>query len=65
MGAARVREWAPAAVTIDGVAHQANVEERAIYRWWPSEQALALEVLHHKWVALAGHLRREACIFGL
>jgi AcrR family transcriptional regulator len=53
------------AMTIDAVAERAEVEKTAISRWWPSEEALALDVLHHEWVALAGHVRREACRFGL
>jgi AcrR family transcriptional regulator len=53
------------AMTIDAVAERAEVEKTAISRWWPSEEALALDVLHHEWVALAGPVRREACRFGL
>jgi AcrR family transcriptional regulator len=53
------------AMTIDAVAERAEVEKTAIARWWPSEEALALDILHHELVALAGHVRREACRFGL
>jgi AcrR family transcriptional regulator len=53
------------AVTIDAVAQRAHVEATAISRWWPTEEALAVDVLYHEWVALAGHVRREACRFGL
>jgi AcrR family transcriptional regulator len=53
------------ALTIDAVAERANVEKTAISRWWPSEEALALDVLYHEWVALAAHVRCEACRFGL
>lgn len=54
-----------AALTFDAVAARADVNERAIARWWPSEEALALDALHHEWVALAGHIRRGACSYGL
>jgi AcrR family transcriptional regulator len=53
------------AVTIDAVAARARVSARLIRRWWPSEEALALEVLHQEWVALAGRIRRGASDFGL
>jgi AcrR family transcriptional regulator len=47
------------AVTIDAVAQRARVDERAISRWWPTEEALGLDVLHHEWLALAEHVRRS------
>jgi AcrR family transcriptional regulator len=53
------------ALTIDAVAQRADVEPTAIYRWWPSEEALALDVLRHEWVALAAHVYRGACRFGV
>ena len=53
------------AVTIDAVAARAHVGTRLIRRWWPSEEALALDVLHHEWVAVAGHIRRGESGFGL
>jgi AcrR family transcriptional regulator len=54
-----------AALTFDAVAVRADVSRPAMHRWWPSEEALALDALHHEWVALAGHIRRGAWRFGL
>jgi AcrR family transcriptional regulator len=53
------------AMTIDAVAERAHVSKQAIDRWWPSEEALALDVLSREWFALARNVRREACRFGL
>jgi AcrR family transcriptional regulator len=53
------------AVTTDAVAQRAHVSKRTIHRCWPSEEALALEVLRHEWLALARHIRRGASGFGL
>jgi AcrR family transcriptional regulator len=53
------------ALTIDAVAERARIDRRAIARWWPSEEALVLDVLYHEWVALAAHVRRGASLFGL
>jgi AcrR family transcriptional regulator len=46
-------------VTIEAVARE------AILRWWPTEEALAVDVLHREWAALAGDIRRGACDFGI
>ncbi|MEA2208979.1 MAG: hypothetical protein QOF54_1456 [Solirubrobacteraceae bacterium] len=53
------------ALTLDAVAQRAHVDRSLISRWWPSEEALALDVLHHEWVALAAHVYRGAYRFGL
>jgi AcrR family transcriptional regulator len=53
------------ALSLDAVAQRAKVEPVAIYRWWPSEEALALDALRHEWVALAAHVYRGACRFGV
>jgi AcrR family transcriptional regulator len=41
------------AVSVEAVAERARVSKHLIGRWWPSEEALALDALHHEWVALA------------
>jgi AcrR family transcriptional regulator len=53
------------AVTLDAVAARAGVSEQTISRWWPSEEALALDVLHREWIALAASVRRAAIGYGL
>jgi AcrR family transcriptional regulator len=52
-------------VTIEAVAQRAYVSREAILRWWPTEEALAVDVLHREWAALAGDIRRGACDFGI
>jgi AcrR family transcriptional regulator len=52
-------------VTIDAVAERAHVSKSTIRRWWPSEEALALDALRREWVALARQIRRGAIGFGL
>jgi AcrR family transcriptional regulator len=52
-------------MTLDAVAAQARVSEQTISRWWPSEEALALDVLRRQWIALAAEVRRAALRFGL
>jgi AcrR family transcriptional regulator len=42
------------ALTVDAVAERAGVSAESVYRWWPSEEALAMDVLRREWVALAG-----------
>ncbi|MGA2454716.1 MAG: TetR family transcriptional regulator [Solirubrobacteraceae bacterium] len=54
-----------AGLTLQAVAKRAHVGRRSIERWWPTEEALALDVLHHEWLALAGHIRHGAREFGL
>jgi AcrR family transcriptional regulator len=53
------------ALRLDAVARRAEVDPVAICRWWPSEEALALDVLRQEWVALAAHVYRGACRFGV
>jgi AcrR family transcriptional regulator len=53
------------ALTLDAVAQRAHVDRTLLSRWWPSEEALAMDVLHHEWVALAAHVYRGAFRFGL
>jgi AcrR family transcriptional regulator len=53
------------AMTIEAVAAKAGVEVAAINRWWPSEEALAVDVLQYEWLALATRIRRRAHVFGL
>jgi len=54
-----------AGLTFDAVAGRARVCRRSIERRWPTEEALALDVLRHEWLVLAGHIRRGAFEFGL
>jgi AcrR family transcriptional regulator len=53
------------AMTLDAVAARARVSEQMISRWWPSEEALALDVLRREWIALAAGVRRAALKSGL
>lgn len=53
------------AVTLDAVARRAAVDREAIRRWWPSEEALAVDVLHHEWRALVAQIRSSALRLGL
>jgi AcrR family transcriptional regulator len=52
-------------VTIDTVAKRSGVSAQRIRRWWPTEEALALDVLHHEWEALARQIVRGAHGWGL
>lgn len=52
-------------VTIETVAERADVSRRTVERWWPSDEALAVAVLRHEWLALARQIRRGAIRFGL
>lgn len=52
------------AVTVDAVARRACVTTDAIRRWWPTEEALAVEALYHEWSALGDSIRGGACGFG-
>ena len=38
-----------AAVSMDAVAERAKVSKATIYRWWPTKETLALDVLYHEW----------------
>jgi AcrR family transcriptional regulator len=53
------------ALTLDAVARRADVEASLISRWWPSEEALALDALRQEWLALAVQVRRRAVRIGL
>lgn len=53
------------ALTLEAVAARAQVAEDSISRWWPSEQALVLDVLRREWIARAAHVRRAAIRCGL
>jgi AcrR family transcriptional regulator len=53
------------AITLDAVAARAHISKSTISRWWPSEQALAIDVLHREWTALAASVRRGAIKYGL
>jgi AcrR family transcriptional regulator len=52
-------------VTVAAVATRASVDKATLRRWWPSEDALALDVLRQEWFVLAGRIRRRACRLGL
>jgi AcrR family transcriptional regulator len=54
-----------AALSLDAVARRTGTSTARIRRWWPSEEALALDALRHEWIGLAAHVRRSACRFGL
>jgi len=53
------------ALSVDAVARRTGTSPAKIRRWWPSEEALALDALRHEWIGLAAHVRRGACRFGL
>jgi AcrR family transcriptional regulator len=40
------------AVSLDDVAERAGVSKATIYRWWPTKETLALEVLFTQWAAV-------------
>lgn len=52
-------------VSMDAIAERAAVSKATIYRWWPTKETLALDVLFHEWVgdeltvADLGSLRAE------
>jgi AcrR family transcriptional regulator len=52
-------------LTIDAVALYAGTTKARIQRWWPSDEALALDALRHMWLERAAHLYGGACRFGL
>jgi AcrR family transcriptional regulator len=52
-------------VTIDAVAKRSGVSTQRIRRWWPTEEALALDVLHNEWKARARRIVRGAHGWGL
>jgi AcrR family transcriptional regulator len=52
-----------AALTLDAVAERARTSVELIHRWWPSEEALALDALRHEWLALASALGGHSGVF--
>jgi AcrR family transcriptional regulator len=52
-------------ITMAAVAKRAGVSESTMNRWWPTEDALALDVLRHEWLVLAGRIKRRSCKLGL
>jgi AcrR family transcriptional regulator len=49
-----------ARLTVEAVAERAGTTTQTIQRWWPSEEALALDALRHEWLGLAAHVYRRA-----
>src|SRR6202035_1710523 len=37
------------AVSMDAVAERAGVSKATIYRWWPTKETLALDMLYNEW----------------
>jgi len=54
-----------AELTIEAVASRAGTTRASIERFWPSEEALALDALRHEWLELAAQVYGGACRFGL
>jgi AcrR family transcriptional regulator len=52
-------------VTVAAVATRARMDESSMRRWWPTEDALALDVLRHEWFVRASRIRRRSCKLGL
>jgi AcrR family transcriptional regulator len=48
------------ALTTDAVASRAGVPVSTISRWWPSDEALAVDALRYEWLALAVAIRNRA-----
>ncbi len=48
------------ALRLDAVADRTGTSVESILRWWPSEEALALDALRHEWLALASMLHSGA-----
>jgi AcrR family transcriptional regulator len=53
------------AVTTEAVIERSGLSRMEIMRRWPSEEALAVDTLHHEWTALVRQLRCRACEHGL
>jgi AcrR family transcriptional regulator len=51
-------------VTVAAVATRAQLDKSTMRRWWPTEDALALDVLRHEWFVLASRIRRRSCKLG-
>lgn len=54
-----------AELRVENVASRAQVEISLIARWWPSEDALALDTLRHVWLGLAVRVHHGAAQVGL
>jgi AcrR family transcriptional regulator len=54
-----------AGLSVERVASRAQVESSLIARWWPSEDALALDALRHVWLGLAVRVHHRAVRLGL
>lgn len=54
-----------AELSVQSVASHAQVESALIGRWWPSEDALALDALRHVWLGLAVRMHHGAARAGL
>lgn len=52
-------------VTMAAVATRAGVDESVMTRWWPTEDALAVDVLRHEWLVRANRIRRRSCALRL
>ena len=53
------------AVTTEAVVERSGLGRVDIVRRWPSEEALAVDVLHYEWAALVRSIRSRACEYGL
>jgi AcrR family transcriptional regulator len=47
-------------LTVATVATRARVDASTMKRWWPTEDALALDVLRHEWFVLASRVKRRS-----
>jgi len=48
-------------MTIEAVARRAHVSNETVERWWPNDEALAIDVLPREWAALVGCVTSGAC----
>ncbi len=53
-----------AAVSMDSVAERAGVSKATIYRWWPTKESLALDVLYTEWAAARPYPRDTGTLRG-
>lgn len=53
------------ALTVNAVADRAGMSRQSVERWWPSEEALALDALRHEWLGLVQQVRAGAFRCGL
>jgi len=47
-------------VSMDAVAERAGVSKATIYRWWPTKETLALDMLYNEWTKVTP-LQYESC----